>query len=74
MFQPLHMAQYPSTVSITKAVVNLTDTLLDDATHLTLLKGLNFANLQPVLPIEDILGGADKAISMLPVEAAETGN
>jgi len=45
--------------------------LLGDATHLALLKVLNFAVSPLVLPIEDILDGVEKVVSMLLDEAAE---
>jgi hypothetical protein len=39
--------------------------------HLAFIKSLNFANSPSVLPTEYILGGVEKAISALPVEAPE---
>jgi len=38
IFQHLHVAHHPSTASVTKAVVNPSDTQLDNATHLALVK------------------------------------
>lgn len=64
------MAQHPTT-SVTKAVVNLNNTLLDDATLSALAKRLSFAISPSVLLIEDVIGGVEKAMSMLPIEAAE---
>jgi len=56
---------------VTKAVVNLSDTPLDDATHSALAKGPNFAISHSVLQTEDIVGYVEWAVSTLSVEAAE---
>jgi hypothetical protein len=55
---------------ITKAVVNLSNTPMDDATHSALAKGLNFTVSPLVLPSEDNIGNIEKAIIILPVESA----
>jgi hypothetical protein len=45
--------------------------VLDDVTLLALVEGLNFSIIPLVLPIEDIVSGVEKAVSLFPVKAAE---
>jgi len=67
-FQHLHTAQHPPPTSVSNGVVNLCDTLLDGTMHSVLSEGMNCTVTPLVLPTDEILGGAEKAISMLPDE------
>jgi hypothetical protein len=51
-------------LQVTKAVVNLSDISLNDATIWALDKGMSSS----VLPTEDILGGVDEAVSTFPLK------
>jgi hypothetical protein len=71
-FQKLHGAQHPAPLADNrKAVVKLSDVPLEDAAYSALSKGLNYAVAPAVLPIENFLGGVEKAVGTLPEEAAE---
>ena len=55
----------------TDYLVKLSGKPLDDTVYSALRKGLNYAVAPTVLPIEDILTGAEMAIKTLPAEMAE---
>jgi hypothetical protein len=61
----------PDTPSLKYTIVNLSDKPLDDALHLHLWKGLNYAVALTLLPFQDILNGAKTAVKPLPVEMVE---
>jgi len=65
------MRHIPDTLALKDTIVNLSDKPLDDARHLDLWKGLNYAVALPLLPIQDILIGTKTAARSLLVEMAE---
>jgi hypothetical protein len=54
-----------------KTVVNLSSILLDAVAQSVLSKGLNYAVCPMLLPTEDIICGAEKAICSVPAKDAE---
>jgi hypothetical protein len=55
------MRHTPDIPALKDTIVNLSDKPLDDARHLDLWKGLNYAVAVTLLPIQDILTGTKTA-------------